>query len=80
MRKMEKAQEKLKVLLLRAEKEKLDLWKIPAIKNRGKLFEVDRKFKVFVAFTAFLFAYGKFGDLYNSEKVKCFYSSQSVFT
>lgn len=72
MRKMEKAQEKLKLLIEKARKEKIDLWKIPAIKNREKLFGVDRNLKVFVVFVAFLLAYGQFGDLYNTDKVKNF--------
>lgn len=66
---MEEAQEKLKLLIKKAKKEKLDLWKIPAVKKRENIFEVQRKFKLFVVFVAFLFAYGKFADLFTSEKV-----------
>lgn len=67
---MEEAQAKLKRLLEKAHKEKIDLWKIPAIQQQKNLLKVRRKFKLIVAFLFFLFFYGKFNYLMTSEKVQ----------
>lgn len=67
---MDEAQEKLKLLIEKAQKQKIDLRKIPAIQNNKKLFEVERKFKLFAGCLVILLTYGYFNDHFNSDKVK----------
>lgn len=66
---MEEAQTKLKLLIEKAQKQNIDLMKVPAIEQK-KLLKVSRNFKLFVAVLVLLTIYGMFNDLFNSDKVK----------
>lgn len=66
---MEEAQAKLKLLIEKAQKQNIDLMKVPAIEQK-ELLKVSRNFKLFVAVLALLTIYGMFNDLFNSDKVK----------
>lgn len=67
---MEEAQERLKVLMEKARKEKIDLSQLKSIEKRGNLFQVSTKIKVFTVLIFVLVFYGNFGYLLDSEKVK----------
>lgn len=70
---MEEAQTKLKVLIEKAEKQKIDLRKLNAIRKRGSLLmNVGVRFKFVLCFVVALMIYGQFGNLLDSEKVKAF--------
>lgn len=70
---MEEAQTKLKVLIEKAEKQKIDLRKLNAIRKRGSLLmNVGVRFKFGLCFVVALMIYGQFGNLLDSEKVKAF--------
>lgn len=66
---MEEAQNKLKELMKKAQKQNVNLREIQAIKKRGSLFRIRRKFMAYAVLLACFILHGYFGDLINSEKV-----------
>ena len=66
---VQEAQEKLKLLIEKAQKQKIDLWEISTIKQQKKFFGISKKIKIFAAFLVLLIFYGNFNNLFTSDKV-----------
>lgn len=71
---IQEAQNKLKLLIEKAQKQKIDLWEISAIRQQKKFFEVKKKIKIFTVFLVLLVFYGKFNNLLTSDKVDLIHS------
>jgi hypothetical protein len=65
---MEETQEKLKALIEKAQKEKVDLRSLKAIKKRESFFKIERKFKLFLVLLVIVSLNGMFNHLFFTEK------------
>lgn len=67
---VEEAQIKLKALMEKAQKEKLDLRQLKAIKKRGIAeFKLQRKYKISLIVLLVAVVYGNVQHLFNTDKV-----------
>lgn len=65
---MEEAQKKLKALIEKAHKEKVDLETLKAIKTRGSFFKTCRKIKLLIILLVIFSLNGTFNHLFLTEK------------
>lgn len=69
---MEEAQAKLKALIMEAQKQKIDLTKVPAIRKREKLLQVNKKVKFLIFLAVVSLIYRQTHQLFGDKKVKVF--------
>lgn len=67
---MEEVQVKLKALIEKAQKQKIDLSKIKSIRKREKFFAVSNKCKFCVVVLIFAIFYGHFGEYFFTKSVR----------
>jgi len=72
---MEKAEEKLKVLMEKAKQQNFDLSSLKSIKKRKQHFAIPFKLKSLTALLILSCFYGSFSHLFDSQKVRSFSST-----